>query len=64
MSGGDLMTEGKAFGHTGYTGVSIWVDAERDLTVAFFTNRVHPSRENTKISLVRPIVHNAILSCV
>lgn len=52
----------KAFGHTGFTGTSIWIDPEKDLFVVFLTNRVHPNRENQKIRDVRPKVHDAIFS--
>lgn len=48
------------FGHTGFTGTSIWVDPEKELVVVLLTNRVHPTRENEKIEQVRPAVHNAI----
>lgn len=51
----------KSFGHTGYTGTSIWADPERNLFVIFLTNRVHPTRENTKILKVRPQLHNTII---
>jgi CubicO group peptidase (beta-lactamase class C family) len=33
-----------SFGHTGFTGTSIWIDPERDLVVATLTNRVYPGR--------------------
>jgi CubicO group peptidase (beta-lactamase class C family) len=42
-----------SFGHTGFTGTSIWVDPERRLAVILLSNRVHPSRENTRIVEVR-----------
>ena len=54
----------KSFGHTGYTGTSIWADPERNLFVIFLTNRVHPTRENTKILKVRPQLHNAVIKCL
>ena len=50
-----------SIGHTGYTGTSLWIDWERDLYVAFLTNRVHPTRENTMIQQIRPLVHNAVV---
>ncbi|HWO89522.1 MAG TPA: serine hydrolase, partial [Gemmatimonadales bacterium] len=43
----------RAFGHTGFTGTSIWIDPERDLFVVLLTNRVHPTRDNTRIFEVR-----------
>lgn len=42
-----------AFGHTGFTGTSIWMDPDQDLFVILLTNRVHPTRENTQIFEVR-----------
>lgn len=53
-----------SFGHTGYTGTSVWVDKEKDLFVIFLTNRVHPTRDNRKIVYVRPVLHDAIVDAV
>jgi len=50
-----------SFGHTGFTGTSLWVDLEKELFVIFLTNRVHPTRENRKIRKVRPEVHDAVM---
>ena len=50
----------KSFGHTGFTGTSLWIDPERDLFVVLLTNRVNPTRANEKISQVRPALHDAI----
>jgi CubicO group peptidase (beta-lactamase class C family) len=38
----------RAFGHTGYTGTSIWIDPERGLFVVLLTNRVNPSSSNQR----------------
>ncbi|MBK8944888.1 MAG: serine hydrolase [Ignavibacteriae bacterium] len=54
----------KSFGHTGYTGTSIWVDKETKLFVILLSNRVHPKRTNTKISDFRPIIHDAIFNSI
>ncbi|MFP3157805.1 MAG: serine hydrolase [Caldivirga sp.] len=62
-SGGDLLTDGRAFGHTGFTGTSIWVDTELNLVITLFTNRVHPTRDNRRIDYARPVIHNAVVSC-
>jgi len=49
-------------GHTGFTGTSIWMDLDRDVAVLFFTNRVHPGRENTEIfKSLRPRIHDAVM---
>jgi CubicO group peptidase (beta-lactamase class C family) len=37
-----------SFGHTGFTGTSIWMDPTRDLVLVLLTNRVHPTRENSR----------------
>jgi len=50
-----------SFGHTGFTGTSIWIDPDRQLFVVLLTNRVHPTRENTKIQQVRPALHDAVM---
>jgi CubicO group peptidase (beta-lactamase class C family) len=49
------------FGHTGFTGTSIWIDPDRQLFVVLLTNRVHPTRENQKIAKVRPALHDAVM---
>ena len=57
-SGGDLASS-EAFGHTGFTGTSIWIDPAYDLGVILLTNRVHPTCDTKHIRL-RPLIHNAI----
>ncbi|MDR0758028.1 MAG: serine hydrolase [Tannerella sp.] len=37
------------YGHTGYTGTCFWIDPENKLIYIFFSNRVHPTRLNTKL---------------
>ncbi len=61
---GDLLTDGKAFCHTGFTGTSVCVDVELRLVAVLLSNRVHPSRENTKIASFRPVFHNVLVSCL
>lgn len=51
----------RSFGHTGFTGTSIWIDPDKQLFVVLLTNRVHPTRENQKIAQVRPELHDAIV---
>lgn len=50
---------GSAFGHTGFTGTSIWIDPELDLYVILLTNRVNPSRDNTRHVALRRAVADA-----
>ncbi len=42
-----------AFGHTGFTGTSIWFDPDKGLFIILLTNRVNPTRANTRIFQVR-----------
>jgi CubicO group peptidase (beta-lactamase class C family) len=51
----------RAFGHTGFTGTSLWIDPELDVYVALLTNRVHPTRASEAITRVRPAVHDAVV---
>ncbi|MFV2007698.1 MAG: glycoside hydrolase family 3 N-terminal domain-containing protein, partial [Longimicrobiales bacterium] len=50
----------EAFGHTGFTGTSIWIDPELDVFVVLLTNRVNPTRDNTKHISFRRAVHDAV----
>ncbi len=38
----------QTFGHTGFTGTSIWVDPVRDLSVVLLTNNVHHGRTDLR----------------
>jgi CubicO group peptidase (beta-lactamase class C family) len=60
-SAGHLMSEA-AFGHTGFTGTSIWVDPTRDVFVILLSNRVNPTRANNKIGRVRVALADAVMS--
>jgi serine-type D-Ala-D-Ala carboxypeptidase len=44
---GPLMSR-ETFGHTGFTGTSLWVDPERDLSVTVLTNAVHHGRHDIR----------------
>jgi len=59
-SAGSLFS-GRSFGHTGFTGTSMWMDPERGLYVILLTNRVHPTRENDRIREVRSRVADAVV---
>jgi beta-N-acetylhexosaminidase len=50
--------------HTGFTGTAIWIDPERQLFIILLTNRVHPTRENTKIDEARRAVAEAVVQAV
>lgn len=50
-----------AFGHTGYTGTSLWIAPQHDLYVLILTNRVNPTREHSRIGPVRVAVADATM---
>jgi len=50
----------QSFGHLGYPGCSMWIDPEKEGFAIFFSNRIHPSRYDERIRILRPILHNAI----
>jgi len=59
-SAGHLLAR-PAFGHTGFTGTSIWVDPSRDLFVILLTNRVNPTRQNLRIGAVRTALADVVV---
>jgi len=52
-SGGVFFSEA-AFGYTGFTGTSLWIDPELKIGVPLLTNRIHPTRENRKLFYFAP----------
>jgi CubicO group peptidase (beta-lactamase class C family) len=55
--GGDLIGP-RGYGHTGFTGTSIWVDPDAGRYSVLLTNRVHPTRSSPAISRIRRLVNN------
>ena len=49
-----------AFGHTGFTGTSLWIDPRQNRYVVFLSNRVHPTRAGEAMAQVRRALHDAI----
>jgi len=62
-SAGTIMKR-PAFGHTGFTGTSIWMDPSRDLFVILLTNRVNPTRQNLRIGRVRVALADAVVRVI
>ncbi|NJM94530.1 MAG: beta-lactamase family protein, partial [Cytophagales bacterium] len=62
-SAGDLFST-SSYGHTGFTGTSLWIDPFRNLVVALLTNRVYYGRDREGIHAVRRAVHDAIAASV
>ncbi len=50
-----------SYGHTGFTGTSLWIDPSQELVVACFTNRVYPGREKPGIDAFRRAIHDIIV---
>ena len=60
-SGGIFLSD-SSFGHTGFTGTSLWIDPEHDLFIILLTNAVHPKREmkNPNYFDWRQKIHSAV----
>ena len=54
----------RSFGHLGYTGTSLWIDPDRQLSVTLLTNRTWPDRGSLAIKQVRPLLHDAIVEAL
>lgn len=55
----------RGFGHSGFTGTSIWVDPPSGGWVVLLTNRVHPSRKGSDVvGRLRRRVANAVAQAV
>jgi CubicO group peptidase (beta-lactamase class C family) len=50
----------RSFGHLGYTGTSLWIDPDRQLSITLLTNRTWPDVKNQAIKQVRPAVYDAV----
>jgi CubicO group peptidase (beta-lactamase class C family) len=59
-SAGTLLSR-SSFGHTGFTGTSIWIDPELNRFVILLTKRVHPTRENNAIGWIRGQVADMVV---
>jgi CubicO group peptidase (beta-lactamase class C family) len=61
-NGGDLFPYG-SYGHTGYTGTSLWIDPSTQTAVILLTNRVHPDDSNS-VTRLRGLVANIIAAAI
>lgn len=59
---GDLLGP-DSFGHTGYTGTSLWIDRAEELIVVLMTNRVHPT-DTTSVVPLRSKVSNVMAASI
>jgi len=53
-----------SFGHLGYTGTSLWIDPQQQLSVTLLTNRTWPDCSNPAIKQVRPEFHDAVVKAL
>src|SRR5919112_1171467 len=51
---GEHMSE-RAYGHTGYTGTSIWIDPDREMFVVLLTNRVHAAKAQRPARIIADV---------
>jgi serine-type D-Ala-D-Ala carboxypeptidase len=54
----------RSFGHLGYTGTSLWIDPEQQVSVTLLTNRTWPDCQNDAIKQVRPAFHDAVIEAL
>ncbi|MBC7586908.1 MAG: serine hydrolase, partial [Chitinophagaceae bacterium] len=56
----------ETYGHTGFTGIGVWVDPKEELIYIFLSNRVTPTRNNNKLGQlnVRPNIQEAIYGAI
>ena len=51
----------RSYGHLGYTGTSLWIDPDRQLSITLLTNRTWPDRGSQSIKQIRPAFHDAVI---
>jgi CubicO group peptidase (beta-lactamase class C family) len=54
----------RSYGHLGYTGTSLWIDPDRQLSVTLLTNRTWPDRSSQSIKQIRPAFHDAVIEAL
>ena len=54
----------RSYGHLGYTGTSLWIDPDRQLSITLLTNRTWPDCRNQAIKQVRPAFHDAVIEAM
>ncbi len=61
-SSAGTLASSRAYGHLGFTGTSLWIDPLAETVVVLLSNRVHPTRNNTKLRDLRPRAHDALFA--
>ncbi len=59
-SAGRFISEG-SFGHTGFTGTSMWIDPNRACYIIILTNRIYFDADHLAIRKMRPRLHDAVM---
>ncbi len=54
----------RSYGHLGYTGSSLWIDPDRQLSVTLLTNRTWPDRGSQSLQQIRPTFHDAVVEAL
>jgi serine-type D-Ala-D-Ala carboxypeptidase len=54
----------RSYGHLGYTGTSLWIDPDRQLSITLLTNRTWPDRGSQSIKQFRPAFHDAVIEAL
>jgi CubicO group peptidase (beta-lactamase class C family) len=60
-SAGSLLSP-RSFGHTGFTGTSLWIDPEHRVAIVLLSNRVHPTRDNPRWAPVRAAIADLVMT--
>jgi CubicO group peptidase (beta-lactamase class C family) len=63
-SSAGIRLSARSFGHTGFTGTSIWIDPDRDLVVVLLSNRVHPTRDNPRLGPLRAVTADRAVAVI
>jgi CubicO group peptidase (beta-lactamase class C family) len=51
-----------SFGHTGFTGTSLWIDPQHHLAIVLLSNRVNPIRDNPRWARVRAAIADRVMT--
>jgi CubicO group peptidase (beta-lactamase class C family) len=60
-SAGSLLSP-QSFGHTGFTGTSLWIDPQHQVAIVLLSNRVHPTRDNPRWAPVRAAIADLVMT--
>ena len=56
------MLSPSSFGHTGFTGTSLWIDPEHGVAIVLLSNRVNPTRDNSRWTPVRGAIADLVMT--